>query len=197
VSSTGVEWVERARQGDQEAFTRLVEQYQAPVFHLCYRMLDDEGDAEDAAQETFLRAYRSLKRYDPARSFITWLLSIAAHYCIDQHRKRRLPATPLDVLPEEIIPDGLPVPEKVSSEREINQRLRSLLNSLSPPDRAAVIMRYWYDFSDEEIAAALKLTVSAVKSRLHRSRRELAKLWLAQKQEESLGDRRPYESPAV
>jgi len=197
VSSTDVEWVNMARKGDQEAFSRLVEQYQTPVFHLCYRMLGNESDAEDAAQETFLRAYQNLKRYDPNRSFITWLLSIAAHYCIDQHRRRRLPVTPLDVLPDEIIPDGLPVPEKISAENEVNQRLRTMLKSLGPQDRAALIMRYWYDFSEEEIAASLKLTVSAVKSRLHRARRELAQTWLARQQEESLGERRPYESQAL
>jgi RNA polymerase sigma-70 factor (ECF subfamily) len=197
VSSTDGEWVEKARRGDQEAFSRLVELYQTPVYHLCYRMLGNENEAEDAAQEAFLRAYQNLKRYDPGRSFITWLLSIAAHYCIDQHRRRRLPATPLDVLPEDIISDGLPAPEKISAVRESNQRLRDLLKSLGPQDRAAVIMRYWYDFSEDEIAASLKLTVSAVKSRLHRSRRELAQLWLAQKQEEPFGERRPYESPAL
>jgi len=95
VSSTDVEWVNMARKGDQEAFSRLVEQYQTPVFHLCYRMLGNESDAEDAAQETFLRAYQNLKRYDPNRSFITchtFALSFACRVRIIRavsHQKER------------------------------------------------------------------------------------------------------------
>jgi len=74
------EWLIKAQRGDPEAFTCLLEAYQRPVFNLCYRMLGNAQDAEDAAQETFLRAYQHLKRYDNSRPFSTWLLSIAAHY---------------------------------------------------------------------------------------------------------------------
>ena len=80
----------RAQQGNDEAFTSLVERYQTPVYNLCYRMLGERTEAEDAAQEAFLRAYLNLKRYDPARSFKTWVLSIASNYCIDRLRRRRL-----------------------------------------------------------------------------------------------------------
>ena len=83
-------WITKALDGDDSAFGQLVEKYQRPVFSLCYRMLGNSKAAEDAAQESFIRAYNHLKRYDPNRSFATWLLSIASHYCIDQMRKRRL-----------------------------------------------------------------------------------------------------------
>ena len=82
------EWLDGAIEGDDDAFAQLVELYQKPVYNLCYRMLGTPGDAEDAAQEAFLRAYKNLRRYDRNRSFATWLLSIASHYCIDQLRKR-------------------------------------------------------------------------------------------------------------
>jgi RNA polymerase sigma-70 factor, ECF subfamily len=171
-------WLELALHGDEDGFCRLMELYQKPVFNLCYRMTGDPQEAEDAAQETFLRAYQNLKRYDPQRSFATWLLSIAAHYCIDQIRRRKALVTPLDELPEETIPDADPGPEKQATRLEEQRMLRSLLDQLGPQDRAAVVLRYWYDLSDEEIGHTLSLTVSAVKSRLHRARRELAKLWL-------------------
>jgi len=191
-----MEWLVQAQNGNSEAFTQLVETYQTPVYNLCYRMMGDSGEAEDAAQETFLRAYQSLKRYDRQRPFITWLLSIAAHYCIDQIRKRRLPAIPLDVLPDEAVPDALPGPESASATRESQRRMRLLLQSLNPQDRAAIVLRYWYDLSEEEISSALSLTVSAVKSRLHRSRKELARLYLEQHPETERVERRQYESPA-
>lgn len=196
VAQSDLEWLDGAQQGDDEAFTHLVETYQKPVYNLCYRMMGDAGEAEDAAQETFWRAYQNLNRYDRSRPFPTWLLSIAAHYCIDQIRRKRLATLPLDILPEEDAPDPAAGPEKIYRQTEEQQQIRKLLDGLGTQDRAAVIMRYWYDFSDEEIAAALSLTVSAVKSRLHRARREMANSWLEGQNSSVLAESRKHESPA-
>jgi len=179
LSINEAQWLHQAQMGSEDAFASLVETYQTPVYNICYRMLGDAQEAEDAAQETFWRAYQAIKRYDPQRPFITWLLSIAAHYCIDQQRRRRLPIIDLELLPEEDAPDSSPTPEKVVARTEEERMLRKLLVELNPQDRAALIMRYWYDFSDQEIAQSLSLTVSAVKSRLHRSRQLLAVRWQA------------------
>ncbi len=171
----------QAQQGDEDAFTRLVTHYQQPVYNLCYRMLANAGSAEDAAQESFLRAYQNLHRYDPKRSFTTWLLSIAAHYCIDTLRRKRLPAFSLhddDGAPREYIADARAVsPEKAALDRDRQAYIASLLGELNELDRAAIILRYWQDASEAEIAETLGLTVSAVKSRLHRARRKLGELW--------------------
>jgi RNA polymerase sigma-70 factor, ECF subfamily len=177
LSDFDANWLKLARMGDQEAFTQLVEKYQKPVFNLCYRMTGNAEEAEDAAQETFWRAYQAMNKYDPQRSFITWLLSIAAHYCIDQQRRRKLPTIDLDILPEEIITGNAPDPEKEVSRHEENLKIRRLLNTLNAQDRAAMILRYWYDFSEEEIGSTLNLSVSAVKSRLFRARQQMAKTW--------------------
>ena len=193
-------WIIQAQQGSDEAFTQLVETYQTPVFNLCYRMLGEPDLAEDAAQETFLRAYQHLNRYDSKRPFATWLLSIAAHYCIDRLRRRKFSMFSMDEEDEEgntfELPDlNAPDPEKSMVNGQTSERVQAMLNDLDETDRAAVIMRYWYDYSEIEIAESLKLTVSAVKSRLHRARRELAGIW--QDQDESAeAERRPYESPA-
>jgi len=191
VSNPEVEWLRRAQNGDDEAFGYLVEQYQKPVYNLCYRMLgSDSQEAEDAAQETFWRAYQAIKRYDPSRSFVTWLLSIAAHYCIDQQRKRRLPITELDEILEETAPDvNIPNPERTMSQSEHQQAIQSLLQTLAPQDRAAVVLRYWYEFSEEEISRALNLSTSAVKSRLHRARLKLAQEWQASQADEAYEER--------
>jgi len=179
VNQTEPTWLAKSIQGDVEAFTQLVETYQRPVFNLCYRMLGDPDDAEDAAQETFLRAYNGMRSYDTGRSFSTWLLSIAAHYCIDQIRRRRMTVVSMDQTPELDPPDLGPGPEGATATREEQRRIQALLNTLGPQDRAAMIMLYWYELSYEEIAASLGLTVSAVKSRLHRARLELAREWRA------------------
>lgn len=174
------QWLGQAKKGDPQAFTHLLETYQRPVYNLCYRMLGNAEDAEDAAQETFLRAYRSLKSYDENRSFSTWILSVAAHYCIDQIRRRRQVVVSIEELPVPDVPDISPGLEARVSLKEQQERIRSLLNRLDETDRSAVIMYYWYDFSYEEISQALSLTLSAVKSRLHRARRTMAEQWSAE-----------------
>jgi RNA polymerase sigma-70 factor (ECF subfamily) len=170
------EILQKALQKDDGAFAELVEKYQSPVYNLCFRMLGSEVEAEDAAQETFWRAYQALNRYDPNRSFITWLLSIAAHLCIDQQRKRKVTIIEMDEYEDFDIADRSPQPEARVIHRQEEEIIARSLNQLSDLDRAAVILRYWQGFSEEEIASTLSLTVSAVKSRLHRARLQLAGL---------------------
>ena len=200
-------WVLQAQQGNDEAFAKLVEEHQTHVYNLCYRMLGEPEAAEDAAQETFLRAYQNLHRYDQSRSFATWLLSIGAHYCIDRLRRRKLSVFSMDEENEDgtsfEIPDASsPDPEVETVKHEERDRLHILLKDLDETDRAAVIMRYWYDYSEIEIAESLKLTVSAVKSRLHRARRALAGMWQEDEQSSQrlprarAERRKVYESPA-
>jgi RNA polymerase sigma-70 factor, ECF subfamily len=171
------DWLQRAVQGDSAAFTWLVETYQRPVYNLCYRMLGNAEDAEDAAQETFLRAYKSLRRYDPSRPFPTWLLSIAAHYCIDQLRRKDPAVTSIDDLVVPDVPDPAPDMDTRLSRKQERQRIQAVLETLDPTDRSAVVMYYWYDYSYEEICKELGLSMSAVKSRLHRARKAMAVRW--------------------
>jgi RNA polymerase sigma-70 factor (ECF subfamily) len=191
-----VEWLTQSQAGDGEAFGRLVDAFQVPVYNLCYRMLGNAQEAEDAAQETFLRAYNGMKSYNKDKPFPTWLLSIAAHYCIDQLRRRRMTLVPLEDLPYQDLPDRGPTPEGVVSRREEQNRIRKLLERLNPTDRAAVIMYYWHDRSYAEIAGALNLTESAVKSRLHRARLEMAKAWTNRSAGRPVQERSKNESPA-
>jgi RNA polymerase sigma-70 factor (ECF subfamily) len=169
-------WLEAALEGDQEAFGKLVETYETQVYNLAYRMLGDSFEAEDAAIETFLRAYRKLHLYDPRRKFSSWLLSIASHYCIDQLRRRRILWFSLE---DERIPQGIlnshqPGPEHNVIQQERENEIQELLDKLPAKDRAAIVLHYWYELSYEEIAETTGDSVSAVKSRLFRARRKLA-----------------------
>lgn len=198
VSEKEAQWIKSALQGDGYAFGFLVDHYQRPVFSLCYRMLGNNHDAEDAAQESFIKAYHHLKKYDPNRPFATWLLSITAHHCIDTLRKKRLPTVSIEALPAEIIPDRFAhSPEQVFHQAEWESRVKNLLMGLKPLDRAAVALRYWHECSEVEIAETLNLSVSAVKSRLYRSRQALAKSWLESENKTVPKERKPYESPAL
>lgn len=173
---TDQELVARTLSGDQVAFTELVEAYQQSVYNVTYRMLGNQREAEDAAQEAFLRAYQHLGRYDPARSFKTWLLSIASNHCIDRIRKRRLTWLSIDepLPPHPALSSAEPGPEASVVHTEREEAMQDLLGELAPDYRAAVVLRYWYDMSYAEIADALETTESAIKSRLFRARQMLA-----------------------
>lgn len=169
-------WVTAARAGDQDAFAELVYAYQDAVYNLCYRMLAERTEAEDAAQETFLRAYLHLDRYDPARSFKTWVMSIASNHCIDRIRRRRLKWLSIedDPLPARTLGSHEPEPEDEVIRSQRSEDVQQLLATLAPDYRAAVVLRYWYDYSYAEIADMLATTESAIKSRLFRARQLLA-----------------------
>ncbi len=167
-------WIQRALAGDQEAFACLVGAYQTAVYNLAYRMLGNATEAEDAAQETFLRAYTRLNTYDSERKFSSWLLAIASHHCVDRLRQRRWGRLSLDELPPWRWLSSSSRPEEVIIRGEERDEVRRLLNQLPPHYRAAVILRYWYDLSYQEIAEATETTESAVKSTLYRARQMLA-----------------------
>lgn len=165
-------------QGDMEAFGELIRLYENPIFNLTYRMLNDAAEAEDAAQEAFIRAYSNLHRYDVNRSFKTWLFSIASNHCIDRIRRRRLTFLSIDepLPPHPALTSDQPQPEQSVIADEQSEVIDTLLNELSPEYRAAVVLRYWYEMSYQEIAEALSTTESAIKSRLFRARKMLADL---------------------
>jgi RNA polymerase sigma-70 factor (ECF subfamily) len=169
-------WIEQALRGDRAAFGQLVRAYERPVYNLAYRMLGNPAEAEDAAQETFLRAYTKLATYQPGRKFVNWLLSIASHHCIDRlRRKSRAPQLSLDdSLPPQWFASDAQRPDQVVGQKQERERVRAVLDTLPPDYRAAVVLRYWHGLSYDEIATTTGSTESAIKSRLHRARRMMA-----------------------
>jgi RNA polymerase sigma-70 factor (ECF subfamily) len=171
--------IDHVRAGDQGAFAQLVASHEKPVYHLCLRMLGNAGDAEDAAQETFLRAYLQIASYDASRSFKTWIMAIASHYCIDRLRRRRVTLLSLDDEPlVQVL--GLrchaPLPDEMALHGERAVSMQRALAHLPDETRKVVALRYWGEFTCEEIAEATGSSVNAVKSRLHRARAALAHL---------------------
>ncbi|MGE5335727.1 MAG: RNA polymerase sigma factor [Nitrososphaerota archaeon] len=173
--------VRRTLSGDQEAFSSLVEKYKDPVFNVAYRMLGNPTEAEDVAQEAFVRAYTQLHTYKETHRFSTWLLSIASHLSIDQLRRRRFLALPLENVPFlEWIADVGPGPEQSALRHETADDMQRILDTLPVKYRAVLLLRYWHDFSYEEIAQTLELTPALVKARLHRARELVARTMKAQ-----------------
>ncbi|MCO6449777.1 MAG: sigma-70 family RNA polymerase sigma factor [Caldilineales bacterium] len=170
-------WIERAQAGDSAAFAQVVQAFQGPVYNLCYRTLGDREEAEDAAQETFLRAYNNFHRYDPNRRFLNWILSIASNHCIDRLRRRRHTFLSIDETP---LPDtNTPLsqtPQQSAERKEQAEHIQGLLDQLDPSYRIPIVLLYWYELSYEEIAETMDISIPAVKSRLHRGRKQMAEL---------------------
>lgn len=174
-------WIREARAGNKQSFSRLVEAYERPVYNLTYRMLGTPEEAEDAAQETFLRAYARLKQYNTDHKFSTWLFSIANHHCIDRLRKRRKTFVSIDDNPVlQNLQHEAPEPEETMLDVEQATELQELISQLEPEYRTPLVLRYWEEYSYEEIAEAMEISLSAVKSRLFRARKQMADLYAQQ-----------------
>lgn len=173
--------VAQARQGDVEAFTELVNHYEANIFRLARRITQNPEDAEDVLQETFLKAYEHLKDFQGASKFYTWVVRIAVNQSLMKLRKRKNDASvslddPYDTGEETLTREIAvwdPNPESTYSQEEIRAILEKAVDSLPPVFRAVFLLRDVEDLSTEETAAALNLSIPAVKSRLLRARLRL------------------------
>ncbi len=158
-----------AQAGDEESIAQLVALYQRPVYAVCYRMLGTAMEAEDAAQEAFVKAITKLHTFDPNRPFRPWMLRVTSNLCRDRLRRRK-PVYSLDGMGDdgawEWIAGTAVSPERELEAREQERQIRTLLHTLSDQDRAVVTLFYWEDLSYEEIAEVTGLTISAIKSRL-------------------------------
>lgn len=170
-------YISAVKAGNVNAFQYLVETYQSRVYNLALRMLGNEQEAQDAAQDAFVQAFTRLASYRSEWRFKTWIMAITSNLCVDRLRRRRIEPTSFSDHTED--PDAEfvshePQPEVVAVRHERQATIRAMLNQLAPEDRGMVVMFYWGDMSYDEIARVTGSTVNAVKSRLFRARRALA-----------------------
>lgn len=173
------ELVLRVRGGDQEAFALLVERHKRMVYNLGYRLLGNSPDADDAAQETFMRAYTRLATYVPDGRFGGWLSAICSHWCIDtmRARGRRVQTVALGKVPEsDRFISQLEGPEEWVLMRASRDEVQGWLDALPPRYRTVLALRYFQDLSYSEIAEVLGEPISTVRMRLFRARNLLGQV---------------------
>jgi RNA polymerase sigma-70 factor (ECF subfamily) len=161
----------RARRGEADAFGELVMRYQTGVFNVCYRVLNERREAEDLAQESFMRAYERLGTFDLERPFGPWIRRVAANLCLNHLSARPAESAELD---EERDADDGQKPETAYEVRERSEQIRQALASLPPHYRLVVELRHYQDLSYDEISESMGIPLSDVKSHLFRARKLLA-----------------------
>jgi RNA polymerase sigma-70 factor (ECF subfamily) len=182
MSDTVKDLIIKIKTGDQEAFRQLVDLYKRQVYAICFRMVGIPQEAEDLAQESFLRAYTNIGRYQLDKKFSTWLYRIATNLSIDYLRKRK-PSVYLDAeVPgtegytlQTQLPSGEPAPDESVVLGEERARVISAIGQLPIKYRTPIVLKYIDDLSLIEISDILKLPVATVKTRIHRGREALKK----------------------
>ncbi|HWO03155.1 MAG TPA: RNA polymerase sigma factor [Methylomirabilota bacterium] len=164
-----IELARRARRGDAAAFDELVRRFHRPVYRFCWRLVRSL-DAEDLAQDTFVRAFVHFERFDPQRPVLPWLIAIARRLCLDLLRRRKVMAR-VDTLPVTGPPP--PGPEGEASLREQLSRLERALDDLAEGPRVAIVLFHIEEMSYRDIAAALEVPMGTVMTWLHRGRAQL------------------------
>ncbi|MGE5359925.1 MAG: RNA polymerase sigma factor [Bacteroidales bacterium] len=168
--------IAQVRAGERDAFRVLVDRHSRSIFRLAYRMVGNQSDADDVVQETFLRAFRQLDRFESRANFGTWLYRIAVNCSLDLLRQKpRRAAEPEGEESQEAAadPDVTPSPERLAYSAEVQARVGVALGALSPAERAAFLLRHFEGHSIEEIGRVLGLRTSATKHTVFRAVRKM------------------------
>jgi len=176
--------VERTLAGEREAYRVLVERHSQYVYRLAYRMTGNNEDAEEVVQEAFLRAYQKLQQFAGNANFATWVYRIAANYAIDRLRQRksedlrreqpkRIAEGEPETDPLSDVKDAAPSPERLAGSAQLAAKMKEALDTLTPAERTAIVMRHWDGCGIEEIAAVLKSNTSAAKNTVFRAVQKL------------------------
>jgi RNA polymerase sigma-70 factor (ECF subfamily) len=167
--------VARAQTGDQDAFGLLVERHSIRLFQMVYRMTGNEQDAEDLVQETFLRAYKQLSRFESRAGFGTWLHRIAANCSLDFLRKRKRQDQQIETIELEVeepmstLSSPGPAPDHQVFHLEVREKVEAVMGQLTPMERTAFVLRHFEGRSIDEIGQILGVGPSATKQSIFRA----------------------------
>ncbi len=169
--------IEKAKQGDVDAFEELISTYQRMIYNYCYRMSGNLHDAEDLTQEVFIKVYKSLRKFKGKSQFSTWIYRIAHNTCVDRHRKKRPTDDNMIFLDNEkeyrtLISDSY-IPEEELLSKEKQDIIQKCIDSLKPEYRSVIILRDIQNYSYKEIATILDIPLGTVKSYISRGRSAL------------------------
>jgi RNA polymerase sigma-70 factor (ECF subfamily) len=168
--------VAEARKGNEKAFAGLMNRYRDSIFFMLLKMVNNQSDAEDLTIEAFGKAFRNLDSYTPKFAFSTWLFRIATNNCVDFIRKKQMSPLAFDGTQDNIdnvtinIQSDLPDPEESLINHQKIAALKDIINQLKPRYRELIQLRYYKEYSYEEISAEMKIPIGTVKAELYRAK---------------------------
>jgi RNA polymerase sigma factor (sigma-70 family) len=168
--------VEAARKGNEKAFASLLNRYRDSIYYMLLKMVNNPSDAEDLTIEAFGKAFRNLDLYTPKFAFSTWLFKIATNNCVDFIRKKQLSPPPFDNIQENLdnvttnIQSDMPDPEELLINHQKIAALKDIVKQLKPRYRSLIELRYYKEYSYEEISSELNLPIGTVKAQLYRAK---------------------------
>jgi RNA polymerase sigma-70 factor (ECF subfamily) len=168
--------VEKAKLGNEKAFAALMNRYRDSIYFMLLKMVNNPSDAEDLTIEAFGKAFSNLDLYTPKFAFSTWLFKIATNNCVDFIRKKQVSPTPLDHLQDSmenitmLIQSDLPDPEESMINSQKMAALQDIINQLKPRYKSLIELRYFKEYSYEEISSELRLPIGTVKAQLFRAK---------------------------
>lgn len=171
-----LELVRQAKEGNEKAFAGLMNRYRDSIYYMLLKMVNNPHDAEDLTIEAFGKAFRNIESYTPKFAFSTWLFKIATNNCVDFIRKKQLSVSPLDHTQETLdnvtvnIQSDLPDPEEALINHQKIDALREIINQLKPGYRSLIELRYYMEYSYEEISSELNIPIGTVKAQLYRAK---------------------------
>jgi RNA polymerase sigma factor (sigma-70 family) len=176
--------VEKAKSGEEKAFASLMNRYRDSIYFMLLKMVNNPSDAEDLTIEAFGKAFHNIDSFTPDFAFSTWLFKIATNNCIDFIRKKLTSPSPVDQLAEDLddltvnIQSDLPDPEEVLINDQKIAVLRDIVNQLKPRYRRLIELRYYKEYSYEEIANELRMPIGTVKAQLYRAKSLLYNIFI-------------------
>jgi RNA polymerase sigma-70 factor (ECF subfamily) len=176
--------VEEAKKGNEKAFASLMNRYRDSIYYMLLKMVNNPADAEDLTIEAFGKAFRNIDTYVPRFAFSTWLFMIATNNCIDFIRKKKSSPVPLDQIQDVMdnrtinIQSDLPDPEEALINDQKIAILRKIVNQLKSPYKEIIELRYYQEYSYEEISSELNIPIGTVKAQLYRAKTLLYNIFI-------------------
>lgn len=165
------QWVQQVLAGDKQAYAHLINKYKNPLYATILRMTKNPHDAQDLVQESFIKVYEQLGKYDETGSFASWMYRVAINHCMDEFRKKRYQMKQVEVEEGSII--SADTPELIFFKNEESRRLERLVATLPEDERIIILLRYVNELSYQEISELVNTPLATVRNKLHRAKKKM------------------------
>ena len=165
------QWTEEVLSGNKQAYAKIINKYKNPLYATILRMTGNQQDAVDLVQESFIKIYRQLGKFDGKGSFSSWMYRVAINHCMDEFRKKRFKMEQVETREDDV--KDFHHPEVIFLKKEKNRQLEKLIGGLPEDERMILLLRYVNEQSYSEISESMSLSLANVRNKLHRAKKKL------------------------